>query len=99
MSSPFVEGPGGGLATETQFDPFLALAVDEVFQVGRIGVQFPDSPAGKVYVYEGLPGVAVDSLVLVPANAFRPTPSEAICVTLDPPPYNGPVKQILAVLS
>lgn len=38
-------------------------------------------------------------LVVVPSSRFNPDPKIADVVTLDPPPYHGPVKRVIAVLS
>lgn len=62
----------------------------------RVGVKF-SSP--RVYTYLAPLIVHVNSIVVVPGSWFDPDPQTAEVVTLDPPPYNGPIKRVLAVLS
>ena len=75
----------------------LIEAVEAIFAEQRVGVRFEDG--FKLYVYTAPASVHVGSLVLVPANKFKPHPSIATVVTLTPPPYRGPVKAVLEVLS
>jgi hypothetical protein len=75
----------------------LGLAVDEAMESDiRIGVSFGTR---RVYCYLSPPLVHVGSIVVVPPSIMSADPQTADVVTLDPPPYAGPVKRVLAVLS
>lgn len=85
------------LAPDATADALLALAVDAAFEDIRVGVQF--DPRGKVYAYIAPPTAHVGSIVIVPGNRYNPDPQTVDVVTLDPPPYNGPLARVLAVLT
>lgn len=78
-------------------DAALVAEVESAFEDIRVGVVFDGTR--KVYVYTAPPIAHVHSIVIVPPNAYCPTPQTAVVATLDPPPYSGPVKRVLAVLS
>lgn len=78
-------------------DAALIEEIESAFEDIRVGVAFDSSR--RVYVYTAPPITHVHSIVIVPANSFCPDPQIATVVTLDPPPYRGPVKRVLAVLS
>lgn len=77
-------------------DAALIEQIESAFEDIRVGVTF-DTP--RVYVYSAPPVAHVDSIVIVPPNWYCTEPQTATVVTLDPPPYNGPIKRVLAVLS
>lgn len=77
-------------------DALIAAAVEDAFEDVRIGVSFGTR---RIYTYTSPPLVHVGSVVIVPPSHFNPDPQVADVVTLDPPPYHGPVKRVLAVLS
>lgn len=78
-------------------DASLIEQIKSAFEDIRVGVAFDGGR--KIYVYTAPPIAHVDSIVIVPANSFCLTPQTASVVTLDPPPYHGPIKRVLAVLT
>ena len=78
-------------------DPLLVEQIESAFADLRVGVQF--DPRGHVYTYLAPPTAHVGSIVMVPPNSFTPEPQFVDVVTLDPPPYNGPLSRVLAVLT
>ena len=82
--------------TPTEVDPLLVAAIEAAFEV-RVGVVFDGGR--RLYVYNAPATAHIGSLVLTPANAYRPEPTIATVATLDPPAFNGPVKSVLQVLS
>lgn len=62
-----------------------------------VGVQF--DPRGKIYAYLAPKKAHVGSMVLVPGNWYCPDPQLTEVVTMEPPPYTGPLKRVLQVLS
>jgi len=74
----------------------VGLEVDAALEDIRIGVSFGTR---KIYCYLCQPLVHVGSLVIVPPSWFDPDPQVADVVTLDPPPYHGPIKHVLGVIS
>lgn len=101
MSAPVAPAPGviPQPVTVPEMTPDAALIeqIEAAFEDIRVGVAF--DPHGKVYVYTAPPSVHVGSIVIVPGNSYNPDPQTADVVTLDPPPWHGPIKRVLAVLT
>lgn len=75
----------------------LGLAVDQAMEEDiRVGVSFGTR---RVYAYLSPPLVHVGSIVIVPPSIMSADPQTADVVTLTPPPYAGPLKRVIAVLS
>lgn len=89
--------PGPSVLPDLAADAVLIEEIESAFADLRVGVQF--DLRGHVYTYLAPPTAHVGSIVLVPANSFAPEPQFVDVVTLDPPPYNGPLSRVLAVLT
>jgi hypothetical protein len=89
--------PGRTVPDLATVDPAFLEQIESAFADLRVGVQF--DPGGHVYTYLAPPTAHVGSIVIVPANSFNPDPQTVDVVTLDPPPYGGPLARVLAVLT